>query len=341
MTAIESPEDLCELRATEDKGLGLFATRDIQAGEQVILDRQILGCRDYPDLAQRTFEAIREFDKLSKSDQDDYLSLYSWQEPTVVEELRQLLAGPTHGAIPLDQIEPSIRVVTILRSNGFQQYENRLGEDGEVAWGRRTVFPWASRFNHSCDPNLVWSTSWVPGYWQARANRDIEEGTELTISYVPAGLPHEERRKQLSRYWGFICACDLCERSDSAVDEETKDARQTLQEGYEQEGGTIAVQQGTSEEIITRYERRIQILDQPRSLSQLYFAYLDAADFCQHLAENNSKEELAHLEERVQLLEQAYATGVQVWGPGDQMVLDTAWHIKTLKQRLGKAGVSV
>ena len=50
---------------------------------------------------------------------------------------------------------------------------------------------------------------------QLVANRDINEGDELTIAYVNV-LPHEgeglqeafeRRRKELKTGWGFDCAC--------------------------------------------------------------------------------------------------------------------------------------
>jgi len=42
------------------------------------------------------------------------------------------------------------------------------------------------------------------------AKRDIEEGEELTNSYVDELLSRHERQKKLLEY-GFICNCDACE----------------------------------------------------------------------------------------------------------------------------------
>ncbi|KAL1839098.1 hypothetical protein VTJ49DRAFT_1866 [Mycothermus thermophilus] len=43
----------------------------------------------------------------------------------------------------------------------------------------------------------------------AVAIRDIEPGQEITISYIPLGMPTIHRKQALGN-WGFNCTCDLC-----------------------------------------------------------------------------------------------------------------------------------
>lgn len=40
--------------------------------------------------------------------------------------------------------------------------------------------------------------------------REVSEGEELTIPYVDAGLPREERRAKLRKNFAFECACARC-----------------------------------------------------------------------------------------------------------------------------------
>ena len=66
--------------------------------------------------------------------------------------------------------------------------------------------------NHSCMPNASWS-----GHYSGRApavkliaERDIDEGEEITISYVPRSLPLHERRESLQSRHNFLCTCARC-----------------------------------------------------------------------------------------------------------------------------------
>ncbi|KAJ8599610.1 hypothetical protein CTAYLR_004678 [Chrysophaeum taylorii] len=68
--------------------------------------------------------------------------------------------------------------------------------------------------NHSCDPNcdiLYEGPPFVPLEARLVANRDIEGGDELTISYVDENADTQTRRWATAEY-GFLCRCPRCER---------------------------------------------------------------------------------------------------------------------------------
>ncbi len=72
----------------------------------------------------------------------------------------------------------------------------------------RGVFVAASRFNHSCAPN-------VSRLRDGRrivfvANRVVEAGEELTIAYVSLGMGRAQRRAALLADYRFVCECDRC-----------------------------------------------------------------------------------------------------------------------------------
>lgn len=86
------------------------------------------------------------------------------------------------------------------------------GEDSEEYMGYG-VFPIASYFNHSCEPNV--SKKRIGREWEFRANRDLEVGEELCITYLGGDekdLGVGERRMRLEGAWGFACACARCRR---------------------------------------------------------------------------------------------------------------------------------
>ncbi|KAL1918701.1 uncharacterized protein VTP21DRAFT_2723 [Calcarisporiella thermophila] len=79
------------------------------------------------------------------------------------------------------------------------------------------VYPLAAMVNHSCWPNCI--AMFEEDQMVIRCLRDIEEGEELTISYVDIALPTEERRRELLERYFFICNCDLCQkRKPSDID---------------------------------------------------------------------------------------------------------------------------
>ncbi|EJD43877.1 hypothetical protein AURDEDRAFT_114449 [Auricularia subglabra TFB-10046 SS5] len=82
------------------------------------------------------------------------------------------------------------------------------------------VFPTFSRVSHSCCPNAI--PRWDSGTMtlELRATRHIQQGAEVTISYVPPPLkPTEARQEFLRDGYHFECTCPACR------DPEVSDAR--------------------------------------------------------------------------------------------------------------------
>lgn len=96
------------------------------------------------------------------------------------------------------------------------EYGNSFGiwEEGESVDSREYlgywVFPQASYFNHTCDPNITKSRDGRNMLFIS--NREISAGDELNIDYSGVlDLPVIERRKCLSDNWFFMCRCNKCE----------------------------------------------------------------------------------------------------------------------------------
>lgn len=87
-----------------------------------------------------------------------------------------------------------------------------LEDEGSEFFGYG-VWPSASYFNHSCEPNVIKRR--VGRTWVFEAARLIGEGEELHISYLGAPgeektLSTKERRSRLEKTWGFVCVCERC-----------------------------------------------------------------------------------------------------------------------------------
>ncbi|KAJ1817938.1 hypothetical protein LPJ75_001581, partial [Coemansia sp. RSA 2598] len=70
-------------------------------------------------------------------------------------------------------------------------------------------------FNHSCLPNASFVYSEVGGLQVVRALDDIEEGQEISISYVDGLRPRSERQATLQAVYFFDCKCPRCAVSES------------------------------------------------------------------------------------------------------------------------------
>ncbi|KAL0238269.1 hypothetical protein GEMRC1_012742 [Eukaryota sp. GEM-RC1] len=70
------------------------------------------------------------------------------------------------------------------------------------------MFPAASYANHSCTPNACFM---FKGTQIALiAIKDILEGEEVTVNYVPLIEPLSLRRENIRKHFNFICRCDRC-----------------------------------------------------------------------------------------------------------------------------------
>ncbi|KAI8099908.1 uncharacterized protein BX664DRAFT_322368 [Halteromyces radiatus] len=73
------------------------------------------------------------------------------------------------------------------------------------------IYPLASKFNHSCQPNVI--ALFLGTQLQLRALRLIHPGQRLSISYGPlaANLPKSKRQQQLLDHYFFTCHCQACQ----------------------------------------------------------------------------------------------------------------------------------
>jgi len=77
----------------------------------------------------------------------------------------------------------------------------------------RSLYPSASYFNHSCEPNCeVFETGSI---LSIHPTRDIAEGDEVTIAYIDTKQTLHARRQQLHDTYFFHCQCTRCVREEA------------------------------------------------------------------------------------------------------------------------------
>ena len=80
------------------------------------------------------------------------------------------------------------------------------GDNGVVG---TALFSFLSLVNHSCDPTGSISFNGVSA--ELRALRHIQQGEEITISYIETAQPREVRQSELNKTYEFTCTCARCQ----------------------------------------------------------------------------------------------------------------------------------
>lgn len=169
-----------ELRPSPGKGWGAFATRDIEPGTTIIKEEPLLSIPRDVEISNVSLQ-----------------SAAAALSPMQRAQLALLRIDSDPNRIPT--------LETAMKLNSFALNAKK----GSDATG---LFPLASRFNHSCRPNLILDTKlkdFVGVIFAAFA--PIAAGTELTFKYEGflEGLTRSERNSELSLLTGQ-CSCDLC-----------------------------------------------------------------------------------------------------------------------------------
>jgi len=176
-----------EVRSIQGKGLGLVTLKPIKKGDTILLESaRVIASSQFPTTVTRLqgqtlFNTV--LDQLPEADRDDILAL------------DQSLGG--------SQIED------IMKTNAFAC---QLA-DGNIDDAYMCLFPSVARINHACKPNA--HARFVPKLlsMEIKAQRNINAGEEIDISYGRVDLRHTERQKLYREGWNFTCTCSLCTAS--------------------------------------------------------------------------------------------------------------------------------
>ncbi|KAL2137279.1 hypothetical protein VTI74DRAFT_5010 [Chaetomium olivicolor] len=185
-------------------GRGIFATRDLKAGDLVFVEKATLMPNQYdPARASAALYALMvrqlcDNPSLARPVLDLYGGEYerSGAEGTIVD------------GVPVVDV---FLIECIRTKNCFSTPRSTLDDTRpSVPEGRMAKGLWvhASHMNHSCVANTM--RSFVGDMLISRATRDIKEGEELFQQYVPVKPLIDLRNKQFKEGWGFECGCALC-----------------------------------------------------------------------------------------------------------------------------------
>ena len=166
-----------EIKQIPGKGQGMIATSDIPKGARIVLDAPVFWLPNSMETTGAAERAvIHKVKSLSREQQREFFTLHNAHKG----ECSPLLGIARTNMLPL------------------------AGDNGGL-------FLKASRINHACRPNAQNAWNDDGGFLTIHALRDIDAGSEITISYT-SGVPmaYTERRRHLREAFSFVCACELC-----------------------------------------------------------------------------------------------------------------------------------
>jgi tetratricopeptide (TPR) repeat protein len=198
-----------EVRQTQDRGRGLFASQDIRMGDLILCEKAFMAA--HPDdrtpnsRSQVWLESVQKvLDNPSQS--KDLLGLYAGQPNTSPTSAPMIDGTP---------VVDTFKVSKLLDLNGFSFAVGRESQAYGTSARMIVTTPkltglWIriANANHACLSNAV--RSFIGDLIILRAAKDIKNGEEITISYQNPAPLLEDRQKGLFSSWGFRCNCLLC-----------------------------------------------------------------------------------------------------------------------------------
>ncbi|KAF9078723.1 hypothetical protein BDP27DRAFT_1412669 [Rhodocollybia butyracea] len=193
-----------------DKGLGMFATRLIRAGDLIIDERPLI----VVPASSIALEGVLSY-LANKYTPDQRLRIMLHEKDRCMELAYNKLDPERKKAFMAlfncHSRDGSGEFMGRVRTNG-------IGIDGEKLRDKDTtgdvgrysaVCDEISRINHSCCPNTVYH--WHTDTFSVRvfAVRDIPTGAEITLKYCNIMAPAAERAAALDRYGINPCACSV------------------------------------------------------------------------------------------------------------------------------------
>lgn len=182
-------------KVTERSDVGLFAARDVCAGERVLAETPLATWCVAADATNA--EKLRSF--------EDMVARLPPQTAAAIYKLSQ---SPRFGA--------SKTLLGTWQTNGLPinyESETRPGTTTSELLSKKeaAVYKSICRLNHSCMPNCHAEWNCRLGKQTVHALVAIPVGRELTICYLPPrGFERELRRSQLFAEHGFQCGCARC-----------------------------------------------------------------------------------------------------------------------------------
>ncbi|KAH8158238.1 hypothetical protein CIB48_g10003 [Xylaria polymorpha] len=173
-------KSVCALQDVPNKGKGLVATQKIPKGMRILSEEPVISASCFGIDVRGLQKSIHQ------------------QVTSMSEEKR-------HAFLSMHNIHPykndAERYLGIFQTNSLP---------AEIIEDVGAIFLEACRINHACDNNAQKSWNEAIRRHTVHAMRDIDQGEEITITYLAPLKPRKVRQEALKKKFGFICVCRLC-----------------------------------------------------------------------------------------------------------------------------------
>ena len=221
-----------DVKNSSGKGRGLYAARDLAAGELIMCEKAFCVVWDHEPtvMTAMTYDVRDERIRVSPVGLSKAILQKLLSNPSQVEKFMNLYGD--YQGVEQDRnmfttkdgkaVVDVFRVQDIVLRNAFG-LGNPFGEAGARS-ASTGIWLYASYINHSCIPNT--KIAYIGDLMMLRATRAITAGEELFHAY-DASSDYDTRQAALMNTWGFQCACPLCE-AEKADDPSVRAKREEL-----------------------------------------------------------------------------------------------------------------
>ncbi|KAK3942908.1 hypothetical protein QBC46DRAFT_379061 [Diplogelasinospora grovesii] len=223
------------------KGRGLFAARDIPAGDIVMAEKAFCTVWGFDEdaLTAMTYDVRDDRIRVSPVGLTRSIVQKLLSNPSQIGKVMDLFGdyqGDNSGKDVFDgcAVVDTFRVHDIMSRNAFGP-GSQFGEEGGVQNASTGLWIHAAYINHSCIANA--KKEYIGDLMVLRAITPIKAGEEIFHSYDESS-DYEARQEALMTTWGFECNCALCEveKEDSpAVRKKRRDLATEADEFVERE----------------------------------------------------------------------------------------------------------
>ncbi|EMD40323.1 hypothetical protein CERSUDRAFT_91039 [Gelatoporia subvermispora B] len=197
------------LEKIEGIGWGMFAKRNIKAGELIYAERPLLLSKVAWDPSRKCDDPQQRM-KVAKVEAEHKLGeALKRMTPDRREAFRKLQNCHSH-EVDCPQLFGILRTNGSAANDALKECIPSLPNNEYGSF--KVVGETCSRVNHSCRPNARDHFELQSFSLQLTAARDIRVGEEITIRYVNALESRAVRQAKLDAYY-FICSCRACTNS--------------------------------------------------------------------------------------------------------------------------------
>ncbi|KAJ5356672.1 tpr domain-containing protein [Penicillium concentricum] len=210
-----------QIKESPGAGRGLFATRDIQPNEIILVEKAfcVIWSWDRDAMTAITCDLGNDAAiKLFPTGLHRAVVRKLRNNPSQIQRLLELAS--TYKGLGVEQhwsdeqpVVDAFQVHDIIQQNAFGP--GAQSEDEDVSNTSTGIWLRAAYMNHSCVFNAT--KVFIGDILVLRSNRKIKAGEEITHCY-DARVDVDDRNTMLQKTWQFSCSCALCqaERKDSA-----------------------------------------------------------------------------------------------------------------------------